>query len=148
MDLKLTNKIALVTGSTKGIGFATAKKLCEEGACVIINGRNQTNVDNALNKIKDEVRNANIKGIVANLSTKEGCDKLINEIPQVDILINNLGIFEPKEFLQITDDEWFEMFNTNVMSGVRLSRHYFTYLQKQNWGRIIFISSESAYQIP
>lgn len=148
MNLKLTNKTALITGSTKGIGFATAKKLCEEGACVIINGRNQTNVDNALNKIKNEVRNANIKGIVANLSTKEGCDKLINEIPQVDILINNLGIFEPKEFLQITDDEWFEMFNTNVMSGVRLSRHYFAYMQKQNWGRIIFISSESAYQVP
>lgn len=148
MDLKIANKIALITGSTKGIGFATAKKLAQEGVSVIINGRNEKNVNDAIKQIEDDVENANVLGIVADLSTKEGCDKLIEEFSHVDILINNLGIFEPKEFTQITDDDWLTMFTTNVMSGVRLSRHYFPLMLKENWGRIIFISSESAYQIP
>jgi len=148
MNLKIDNKIALITGSTMGIGFATAKKLASEGASIVINGRNKKNVDEAIKKIQDEVKNANILGVVADLSTSEGCFKLIEEIPHVDILVNNLGIFEPKEFTQISDDDWFKMFNTNVMSGVRLSRHYFPLMCEQNWGRIIFISSESAYQIP
>lgn len=148
MNLKIDNKIALITGSTMGIGFATAKKLASEGASIVINGRNKKNVDEAIKKIQDEVKNVNILGVVADLSTSEGCFKLIEEIPHVDILVNNLGIFEPKEFTQISDDDWFKMFNTNVMSGVRLSRHYFPLMCEQNWGRIIFISSESAYQIP
>jgi len=148
MDLKIRNKTALITGSTMGIGFATAKKLAQEGVNVILNGRSQSNIDNAIKKIQKEIKNSNIRGIKADLSTKEGSDKLISEVPHIDILINNLGIFEPKEFTQINDEDWLEMFNTNVMSGVRLSRHYFPLMQKQNWGRIIFISSESAYQIP
>ena len=148
MDLKIANKIALITGSTKGIGFASAKKLASEGASVIINGRNKKNVEDAILRIQNEVKNANVLGIVADLGTKEGCDKLIQEVLHIDILINNLGIFEPKEFTKITDDDWLTMFTTNVMSGVRLSRHYFPLMLEQNWGRIIFISSESAYQIP
>ena len=148
MDLKIANKIALITGSTKGIGFASAKKLASEGASVIINGRNKKNVEDAILRIQNEVKNANVLGIVADLGTKEGCDKLIHEVSHIDILINNLGIFEPKEFTKITDDDWLTMFTTNVMSGVRLSRHYFPLMLEQNWGRIIFISSESAYQIP
>ena len=148
MDLKIANKIALITGSTKGIGFASAKKLASEGASVIINGRNKKNVEDAILRIQNEVKNANVLGIVADLGTKEGCDKLIQEVSHIDILINNLGIFEPKEFTKITDDDWLTMFTTNVMNGVRLSRHYFPLMLEQNWGRIIFISSESAYQIP
>ncbi len=148
MDLKIQNKIALVTGSSLGVGFATAKKLANEGAKVYINSRNKTNVDKAIKKIKDENPKALVFGVVADLSTKEGCDKLLQELPYVDILINNLGIFEPKEFTQITDEDWLIMFNTNVMSGVRLSRAYFPKMLENNWGRIIFISSESAYQIP
>lgn len=148
MDLKIHDKTALVTGSSMGVGFATAKKLANEGAKVYINSRNKTNVDKAIKKIKDENPKALVFGVVADLSTKEGCDKLLQELPCVDILINNLGIFEPKEFTQITDEDWLTMFNTNVMSGVRLSRAYFPKMLENNWGRIIFISSESAYQIP
>ena len=141
MDLKIANKIALITGSTKGIGFASAKKLASEGASVIINGRNKKNVEDAILRIQNEVKNANVLGIVADLGTKEGCDKLIQEVLHIDILINNLGIFEPKEFTKITDDDWLTMFTTNVMSGFRLSRHYFPLLLEQNWGRSIFITS-------
>lgn len=148
MDLKLENKTALVTGSTLGVGFATAKKLCDEGVYVYINGRNKQNVQEAINKIKSHNQNAKVEGIVADLSSKEGCDKLIKQLPRVDILINNLGIFEPKEFTSLEEDDWLKMFNTNIMSGVRLSQYYLPFMLEQNWGRIIFISSESAYQIP
>lgn len=148
MDLKINDKTVLITGSTLGIGFASAKKLIEEGASVYINGKSELNLSNALKRIKKEYPNGNIFGVLADLSTQEGCNKLIKEVPRVDVLINNLGIFEPKEFSEITDDDWFEMFNTNVMSGVRLSRYYFPLMLEQDWGRIIFISSESAYQIP
>ncbi|KAB7884473.1 SDR family NAD(P)-dependent oxidoreductase [Poseidonibacter ostreae] len=148
MDLKIQNKIALVTGSTQGIGFATAKKLCEEGVNVIINGRSKSKVNKAVNSLKKQFPKLDIKGIVANLKDKKGCDKLINKVPHIDILINNLGIFEPKEFEKISEEEWFNMFNVNVMSGVRLSQHYLSSMINQNWGRIIFISSESAIQIP
>jgi NAD(P)-dependent dehydrogenase (short-subunit alcohol dehydrogenase family) len=148
MDLKIQNKTALVSGSTLGIGFATAKKLADEGVHVYINGRTKANVDSAIKRIKYDNPDANVEGIVADLSVAAGCKELINALPSVDILINNLGVFEPKEFSQISDDDWFDMFNTNVMSGVRLSRHYFPKMLEKNWGRIIFISSESAYQIP
>jgi len=148
MDLKIQNKTALVTGSTAGIGFATALKLAQENCTVYINGRSQENVDNAIKRIQEKVENSNVFGIVADLSTKEGCDYLIEKLPKVDILINNLGIFEPVEFENISDEKWYEMFDTNVMSGVRLSRHYFPLMLEQNWGRVVFISSESAYQIP
>ncbi|WP_121628534.1 SDR family NAD(P)-dependent oxidoreductase [Poseidonibacter antarcticus] len=148
MDLKIENKIALVTGATQGIGFATAKKLCEEKANVIINGRNKEKLDNAINKIKKDVPNAKIASIVADLKDNEGCNYLISKIPHIDILINNLGMFEAKSFEEITEEEWLQMFNVNVMSGVRLSQHYLSKMLEQNWGRIIFVSSESALNIP
>lgn len=148
MDLKIKGKIALITGSTQGIGFATAKKLCEEGVHVFINGKNESKVQIAVQKLKNEFPNLEIKGIVADLKNIEGCNYLISQIPHIDILINNLGIFEPKNFQDITEKEWLDMFNVNVMSGVRLSQHYLSNMINQNWGRIIFISSESALQIP
>lgn len=148
MDLKIKNKIALITGSTQGIGFATAKKLCEEGVNVIINGRTEEKVNKAVLKLENEFPNVKIIGITADLKDNNGCNKLISLVPHIDILINNLGIFEPKEFKYITEEEWLNMFNINVMSGVRLSQHYLSSMINQNWGRIIFISSESAIQIP
>lgn len=148
MDLKIANKIALITGSTQGIGFATAKKLCEEGVNVIINGRNEHKVNSAVMKLKAQFNNVKIIGITADLKDNEGCNKLISQVGHIDILINNLGIFEPKEFKDITEEEWLHMFNVNVMSGVRLAQHYLSRMIEQNWGRIIFISSESAIQIP
>jgi len=148
MDYNIKGKIALITGSTQGIGLETAKKLCEENVIVIINGRNKSNVDNAVLKIKKELPTANISGIVADLKNSEGCNKLISEVPHIDILINNLGIFEPKNFEDITDKDWLNIFNINVMSGVRLAQHYLSKMLDQNWGRIIFISSESALNIP
>jgi NAD(P)-dependent dehydrogenase (short-subunit alcohol dehydrogenase family) len=148
MDLKIQNKIALITGSSQGIGFATARKLCEEGVNVIINGRNEEKVKSAVLKLQREFQNIKIIGITADLKNNEGCNKLISQIPHIDILINNLGIFEPKDFEDITEEEWLHMFNVNVMSGVRLSQHYLSSMISQNWGRVIFISSESAIQIP
>lgn len=148
MDLKIKGKIALITGSTQGIGFATAQKLCAEGVNIYINGRNESKVHAAVQKLKNEFPNIEIKGIVADLKNIEGCNYLISQIPHIDILVNNLGIFEPKDFVDITEEEWLEMFNVNVMSGVRLSQHYLTNMMKYDWGRIIFISSESALQIP
>lgn len=148
MDLKIKGKIALITGSTQGIGFATAKKLIQEGAYVILNGRNKNSLDKAVFKIKEEFPKAKISGIVADLKDKEGCDLLISKVPNIDILINNLGIFEPVDFEKISEEQWLEMFNTNVMSGVRLSQNYLPKMINNDWGRIIFISSESAYQIP
>ena len=148
MDLKIKNKIALITGSTQGIGFATARKLCEESAHVIINGRNKVKVKKTVEKLKKEFPQNKITGIIANLKDLEGCNYLISQVPHIDILINNLGIFEPKKFEDISEKDWLEMFNVNVMSGVRLSQHYLSNMIKQNWGRIIFVSSESAIQIP
>jgi len=148
MDLKIANKTALITGSTQGIGFETARKLSQEGVNVIINGRNEKKVNDAVLKLKVEFPKTRIIGITADLKDNIGCNKLISKIPHIDILINNLGIFEPKEFKDITEQEWLHMFNVNVMSGVRLAQHYLSSMIDQNWGRIIFISSESAIQIP
>ena len=148
MDLKLKDKIAIVTGSTAGIGFAIASQLARENATVIINGRTQQGVSEAVSKIKSDYPQAKLKEVVADLGQAEGADKLIKMIPEADILVNNVGIFEMKPFEEITDEEWLTMFNVNVMSGVRLSRHYFPLMKKKNWGRIIFISSESAVQTP
>jgi NAD(P)-dependent dehydrogenase (short-subunit alcohol dehydrogenase family) len=110
MDLKLHDKTALVTGSTQGLGFATVKKLCEENCTVYLNGRTQSSVNTAIKRIKDEINNAKIYGIVADLSTKEGCDYLTSQLSKVDILINNLGMFEPVEFEKITEEQWLECF--------------------------------------
>lgn len=148
MDLKLKNKVALVTGSTAGIGYAIAKSLANEGVELYINGRDKIKIDKAIEKLKAETGNENIKGIAADFSDKAQIDNLIAQLPEVDILVNNVGIFEPKEFTAITDEDWLRFYEVNVLSGVRLSRAYFDKMISKNWGRIIFISSESAYQIP
>ncbi|MCC8408000.1 SDR family NAD(P)-dependent oxidoreductase [Mucilaginibacter sp. UR6-1] len=147
MDLQLTGKTALVSGSTQGIGYAIAKRLLIEGATVIINGRNQQRIDNAVAKLKQAVNGAEVRGIAADFSKTADVDALLAAIEDVDILINNAGIFEPKPFAEITDDEWFKFFEVNVLSGVRLSRHYFPKMLKKDWGRIIFISSESGINV-
>ena len=148
MDLQLNNKTTLVTGSTAGIGFGIAKLLAAEGATVILNGRKQEDVDKAVSAIQEQTSNKAIKGIAADFSKKREVDKLIEQIPDLDILINNVGIFNQIPFEDISDEEWFEMFEVNVMSGVRLARHYFPKMLRKNEGRIIFISSESAMNIP
>ncbi|SDD23634.1 NAD(P)-dependent dehydrogenase, short-chain alcohol dehydrogenase family [Mucilaginibacter pineti] len=148
MDLKLNGKVALVTGSTAGIGYAIAKSLANEGVELYINGRDKNKIDKAIEKLKAETGNQNIKGIAADFADKSQVENLIAQLPAVDILVNNVGIFEPKEFAAITDDDWLRFYEVNVLSGVRLSRAYFDKMISNNWGRIIFISSESAYQIP
>jgi NAD(P)-dependent dehydrogenase (short-subunit alcohol dehydrogenase family) len=145
VDLGIKGKTALVTGSTKGIGFAIARALLQEGALVTINGRTQKAVDEALQSLKTF---GTANGIVSDLSTAEGATATIKQLPAVEILVNNVGAYEPKEFSQITDTDWENIFQVNVMSGVRLSRHYLPQMLKKNWGRVIFISSESAVQIP
>ncbi|MDR3614402.1 MAG: SDR family NAD(P)-dependent oxidoreductase [Candidatus Obscuribacterales bacterium] len=145
MDLGIKGKTALVTGSTKGIGFAIASALLQEGALVTINGRTQKAVDQALQSLK---KFGTANGIVSDLSTAEGAAATIKQLPAVEILVNNVGAYEPKEFSQITDADWENIFQVNVMSGVRLSRHYLPLMLKENWGRVIFISSESAVQTP
>ena len=148
MDLQLKNKVVFISGSTAGIGFAIAQRFLQEGAQVIINGRTKESVDKAVDELKSLIVNADVSGIAADFSKADEVNNLISSRPEVDILINNAGIFEPKPFAQITDEEWFKFFEVNVMSGIRLSRHYFPKMIEKNWGRIIFISSESAVFIP
>ena len=148
MKIDLKGKTALVTGSTSGIGQATARGLAAAGADVAVNGRAQAKVDAAVAAIAKAVPGAKVRGIAADVSTAEGCKTLVAALPEVDILINNAGIFEPKGFFDIPDQEWSRFFEVNVMSGVRLSRAYFPGMLKRNWGRIVFISSESALNIP
>lgn len=148
MDLQLKGKVAFVSGSTKGIGFAIAKQLLQEGAVVIINGRDNEVVEAAVQKLKAEVPNAQISGIAADFSKVEDVDRLLAQLPETDILINNAGIFEPKAFADITDSEWLRYFEVNVLSGIRLSRALFPKMLAKNWGRIIFITSESALNVP
>ena len=148
MKIDLKGKTALVTGSTSGIGHATARGLAAAGADVAVNGRAQAKVDAAVAVIAEAVPGAKVRGIAADVSTAEGCKTLVAALPEVDIQINNAGIFEPKGFLDIPDQEWSRFFEVNVMSGVRLSRAYFPGMLKRNWGRIVFISSESALNIP
>jgi len=143
MDLQLKGKKALVTGSTAGIGLAIARSLAEEGAALIVNGRTQPRVDAALAQMPKGAL-----GLAADLGTASGCALAVERFPEVDILVNNLGIFEPKEFASIPDEDWSRFFEVNVMSGVRLSRHYLPRMKQAGWGRIIFISSESGIQIP
>jgi NAD(P)-dependent dehydrogenase (short-subunit alcohol dehydrogenase family) len=148
MNLGLHGKRVLVTGSTAGIGFATARMLAAEGAHVTVNGRTQARVGSALEDLRRELPGATISGIAADLSHAEGCATLIGQLPEVDVLVNNLGIFEAKPFDQIPDEDWIRFFETNVLSGVRLSRHYVRGMRSRNWGRIVFVSSESGLQIP
>src|ERR1700757_4280131 len=148
MNLQLDGRKTLVTGSTAGIGFAIARTLAREGASVVITGRTQQRVDNATESIRKEIRDAKISGIAVDLATPEGISKCIEAVPAVDILVNNVGVYEPKPFEQITDDDWHTIIEVNFMSGVRLSRNYLSRMKVANWGRIIFISSESAINIP
>jgi NAD(P)-dependent dehydrogenase (short-subunit alcohol dehydrogenase family) len=148
MDLGLTAKRALVTGSTAGIGLAAARALASEGAHVTVNGRTQARVTGAVARLRAELPNATIDGIAADLSNAEGCRSLVGRLPEIDVLVNNLGIFEPKPFDEIPDEDWMRFFETNVLSGIRLARHYVRGMRSRNWGRIVFVSSESALQIP
>jgi NAD(P)-dependent dehydrogenase (short-subunit alcohol dehydrogenase family) len=148
VDLKLKDKVALVTGSTAGIGFAVAQQLAGEGAHVYVNGRTQQRVDAAIASIRSQNPAARVDGIVSDFSSATGSETVIAKLPAVDVLVNNVGIFEVKPFAEIPDVDWYRFFEVNVMSGVRLSRHYLAAMLKKNWGRILFISSESAVQIP
>lgn len=148
MKIDLSGKTALVTGSTAGIGNAIAKGLAETGAEVVINGRGQAKVDAAVAAIAKVVPGARLRGIAADVSTAAGCKALLAALPEVDILVNNAGIFEPKDFFDIPDEDWERFFEVNVMSGVRLSRGYMQGMLKRDWGRIVFISSESGLNIP
>ncbi len=147
MDLHLKGKLALVSGSTAGIGLAIATALVHEGAQVIINGRSQSSVDDVVKKLKSST-GSSVKGFAGDLSTAASAEKLARQHPGVEILVNNLGIFEAKPFEEIPDSDWLRFFEVNVLSGVRLSRLFLPAMKQANWGRIIFISSESAVQIP
>ncbi len=148
MDLNLTGKVALVSGSTAGIGLAIATSLAQEGATVVVNGRTEERVKTAIEQIKQTVADAKLEGVVADLGTQSGASELFGQVSEVDILVNNLGIYGAKAFADISDDEWMKFLEINVMSGVRLSRHYLPLMLKKNWGRIIFLSSESGVNIP
>jgi NAD(P)-dependent dehydrogenase (short-subunit alcohol dehydrogenase family) len=148
MKIDLSGKTALVTGSTSGIGHAIAKGLAAAGASVVVNGRAQPKVDAAVAALAKALPEGKLRGIAADVSTAAGCDALVAALPDVDILINNAGIFEPKGFFDIPDADWTRFFEVNVMSGVRLSRAYLKGMLKRNWGRVVFISSESALNIP
>src|ERR1700731_1040235 len=148
MHIDLKGKTALVTGSTSGIGHAIARKLALAGADGVVNGRGRDKVDAPTAAIAGAAPGSKVRGVAADVATAAGCAALAAAQPEVDILINNAGIFEPKGFLEIPDQEWSRFFEVNVMSGVRLSRAYFPGMLKRNWGRIVFISSESALNIP
>src|SRR6478735_1762738 len=149
MDMDLTDKTALVTGSTRGIGLATAIGLAQMGAGVIVNGRDEAAVADAVAKVEKAAPKAKVHGAVVDLSDAAGCAALVKQFPDVDILVNNLGIYEPKGFFDIEDSDWTRMFEVNVMSGVRLTRHYLKrMLDNKDWGRVVFVSSESGVFIP
>ena len=148
MDLKLTGKTALVTGSTAGIGFGIARRMLQEGASVIINGRTETRINSTLDQLRQAIPDCKVQGCAADFADAAAVRHLLTSHDTVDILINNVGIFAPKPFTKITDEEWLHIFEVNVLSGIRLSRHYLPQMLDQNWGRIIFISSESGVQIP
>jgi NAD(P)-dependent dehydrogenase (short-subunit alcohol dehydrogenase family) len=147
MNLNLDNKMSLVTGSTAGIGYAIATSLAREGARVIVNGRSQASVDDAVSRIKFDT-GGDIFGFAGDIGIATTAEQLAEKFPDVEILVNNLGIFEPMEFEEITDADWRRFFDVNVLSGVRLARLFLPGMRRRNWGRIIFISSESAVQIP
>jgi len=142
MDLQLQGKTAIVTGATAGIGMAIARTLVGEGVSVTITGRHRDKLDEAVAQITAAVPEGSVRGIVADVSGTRGVAELIDAQPDTDILVNNLGYYEAKPFAEITDDDWLRMIDVNVMSGVRLSRHYFPRMLAKNWGRVIFMSSE------
>jgi NAD(P)-dependent dehydrogenase (short-subunit alcohol dehydrogenase family) len=148
MDLQLKQKCALVTGSTAGIGLAVAEGLAREGASVILNGRSTERLDRAVESIQKRYPDSKVEGFLGDLSTLEVCNSLTARYAAIDILVNNLGIFTPQPFEEISDEEWRRFFEINVLSGVRLCRAYLPLMKQKNWGRIVFISSESGIQIP
>jgi NAD(P)-dependent dehydrogenase (short-subunit alcohol dehydrogenase family) len=148
MNIDLSSKHAIVTGSTAGIGYAIALGLARAGATVVVNGRTPSRVEAAVAQLKKEVPNAKVQGVAGDIGTAEGAAAFIEQVPTTDILINNLGIFEPKPFFDIPDADWERFFQVNVMSSVRLSRHYAPAMRERGWGRIEFLSSESGVQIP
>jgi NAD(P)-dependent dehydrogenase (short-subunit alcohol dehydrogenase family) len=148
MDLQLKGKTAFISGSTQGIGFAVAQQLLQEGAYVIINGRTKAGVDEAVGKLLSGAPAGNVSGIAADFSKEQEVHQLLETLPAVDILVNNVGVFALKDFGDITDSEWQSVFDVNVMSGVRLSRALLPAMVERKWGRIIFISSESGVNVP
>lgn len=148
MDLQLAGKTAFISGSTSGIGFATAKNLLLEGATVLINGRTEASVEQAKNRLLQIVPTGKVDGIVADFSMPDHIYSLLETLPHIDILINNVGIYHAISFFDTTDEKWQEQFDVNVMSGVRLSRHFLPKMLEKNWGRILFISSECATLVP
>jgi NAD(P)-dependent dehydrogenase (short-subunit alcohol dehydrogenase family) len=148
MDMKLKDKLAFVSGSTAGIGFAIAKALAAEGARVVVNGRSEERVQEAISAIRAAIPSARLEPLVADLGKADGAAEAVKRFPDVDILVNNVGVYGPKAFEKISDADWMSIIETNFMSGVRLSRHYLARMKEKNWGRIIFISSESAVNIP
>ena len=148
MQIDLSGKTAIVTGSTAGIGLAAAIGLARAGARTIVNGRGEDRVEGAVRKLLEAVPGADVSGVSADLSTMEGCQILIDAVPDPDILVNNVGIFGPKPFFEIDDATWDRFFQTNVMSGVRLSRACLKGMMDRGWGRIVFLSSESGLNIP
>ncbi|HVW49002.1 MAG TPA: SDR family oxidoreductase [Trinickia sp.] len=148
MHIDLTGKTALVSASTAGIGFAIATGLARAGARTIINGRSEASVVKSLDALREALPGADVRGIAADLSTAAGVAKLVEAMPEADILVNNAGIYGPEPFFDVTDETWERFFQTNVMSGVRLARHYLRGMLARNWGRVVFISSESALNIP
>ena len=148
MNIHLSGRTAIVTGSTGGIGLAIARGLAAAGAAVVVNGRTAARVQAAVASLQKDVPGATLTGVAADLSTAEGCAQLVAAVPAADILVNNMGIFEPKPFAEITDADWQRFFDANVMSGVRLSRAFLPAMVSAGWGRIVFISSESGLNIP
>ncbi len=148
MDLQLKGKTAFVSGSTAGIGLATAKLLLAEGTSVIINGRSESSVTKALKNLKKEFPGANVSGAWAQFDQKEEVFELLKKLPEIDILINNVGIYKSGPFLETPEEDWYSQFEVNVMSGVRLSKHCLPGMLKRNWGRILFVSSECAGLVP
>jgi NAD(P)-dependent dehydrogenase (short-subunit alcohol dehydrogenase family) len=148
MIIDLSGKRAIVTGSTAGIGFAIASGLAESGAAVLINGRSQASVDAAVGRLAKQFPGVQVAGVAADLATAAGAAAFLARAGDADILVNNLGIFEPKPFAEISDDDWHRFFDTNVLSGIRMSRHFLPGMVQRNWGRIVFISSESGLNIP
>lgn len=144
MEIKLHGKKAIISGSTTGIGFAIAKELARAGAAVLINGRTEKRVEEAVNRLKVELPEAKATGFAADLGSPTGVTQLLSFYPEADILINNLGIYEPKPFFEITDEDWEEYFQVNLMSAVRLSRHYGQGMLQNGWGRILFNGSVTA----
>lgn len=148
MDFGLNGRTAVVTGSTAGIGFGIASVLAAEGARVVVNGRTEARVTAALERIRQRVQSADLLGVAGDLGNAAGVEAFLKQVPEADILVNNLGIFEIKPFTEISDADWLRFYEVNVLSGVRLTRHYLPAMLKKNWGRVIFISSESAQHIP